>query len=81
MPTPNLNMLSPYEVLFNQTPNYNHLRSFGCLCFSLVASLYNKQTSKLFTHFYSLSQHAFLCLEPLSNRVFTFRHVDFNSFP
>ena len=33
LPTPVLSMASPYQKLFNTTPNYDKLRVFGCLCF------------------------------------------------
>ena len=32
-PSPLLNNLSPYEVMLRKTPDYNALRSFGCLCY------------------------------------------------
>jgi hypothetical protein len=34
IPTPNLSNKSPYELLFSKLPSYDHLRVFGCLCFS-----------------------------------------------
>ncbi|XP_075102843.1 uncharacterized protein LOC142177578 [Nicotiana tabacum] len=33
-PTPILQGKSPYEVLYNKTPVIDHLKVFGCLCFS-----------------------------------------------
>ena len=35
-PTPLLNGLSPYEVLFNSKPDYSLLRVFGCLCYATI---------------------------------------------
>ena len=24
---------TPYEILFGQLPSYNHIRTFGCMCY------------------------------------------------
>lgn len=34
LPLTSLGGLTPYEKLFNDTPSYEHLRSFGCLCYA-----------------------------------------------
>ena len=33
LPSKSLGNKSPYELLFNYAPSYNHLKCFGCLCF------------------------------------------------
>lgn len=33
-PSPLLDNKSPYEILTSKVPNYDHLRVFGCLCFT-----------------------------------------------
>lgn len=35
MPLTSLGNISPYEKLFGHSPNNEHLRAFGCLCFPL----------------------------------------------
>ena len=32
--SPLLNNQTPYEILFNKTPSYNTIKTFGCLCFA-----------------------------------------------
>lgn len=34
LPTVALQFKTPYELLFNETPSYNDLRTFGCLAFA-----------------------------------------------
>lgn len=34
LPTPLLSYKSPYQLLHNKPPTYNHLRTFGCLCYA-----------------------------------------------
>lgn len=82
MPTPTLSLQSPFQALFKTIPNYNKLRIFGSLCFPwLRPYTTNKleQRSKpcIFLG-YSLTQSAYLCLDPTQNRIYTSCHVRFD---
>jgi len=86
MPTPNFSMQSPYQILFNNPPNYNHLHSFGCLCFPWLRpyttnKLQNRSKPCIFLG-YSNYHHTYLCLDHSTNRIYISRHVQFieNSF-
>lgn len=35
-PSPLLHHQSPYEILYGSSPSYDHLRAFGCLCYSTI---------------------------------------------
>jgi hypothetical protein len=37
-PTPLITNKSPYECIYSQLPQYNHLRVFGCLCYASTLS-------------------------------------------
>jgi transposase InsO family protein len=79
LPTPIQNNRSPFHVLFGEVPNYSKLHAFRCLCF-LWLRPYNKH--KLEPHSrpciflgYSLTQSAYKCFDPTTNRIFLSRHV------
>lgn len=82
MPTPILSFQSPYQKLFAQTPNYNKLKVFGSLCFPWLKpynshKLHPKSLPCVFLG-YSLTQSAYLCLEPKSHRIYVSLHVVFD---
>lgn len=81
MPTPTLDMNSPYLNLFQSTPNYSKLRVFGSLCYSwLKPYSTNKLSPKsepcVFLG-YSSTQSAYLCLHVQTNKVFISCYVRF----
>lgn len=82
LPTPVLNMTSPFAKLFGTTPNFDKLKIFGCLCFPWLRpysthKLDNRSTPCVFLG-YSTSQSAYLCLQPTTRRIYVSRHVQFD---
>ena len=81
MPTPTLNLCSPYEKLFGSSPNYSKLKVFGCLCYPWLRPYTSHKLdprSKPCVFFgYSLTQSAYLCYDPSTLKVFVSRHVKF----
>lgn len=81
MPTPVLNNTSPYKKLFNQSPNYDKLRVFGCLCFPWLRPYTNNklEVRSLPCVFmgYSPTQSAYICLHVPSTRLYISCHVQF----
>ena len=87
MPSPVTRNKSPYFHLFKQSPNYLSLKIFGCLCYPWLRpyashKLEPRSRPCVFVG-YSIPHHAYLCLDPSTNKIFTSRHVIFveNSFP
>lgn len=67
-PTPTSGNRSPYLSLFDQDPNYNSLRVFGCLCYPWLKPY---ATSKLNPHStpcvylgFSTQYHSYQCYDP-----------------
>ena len=87
VPTPLLANKSPFQILFDQLPNYSNFRVYGCRVFPYLRD-YAKHKLKprslpcIFLG-YSASHKGFRCLDPTTNRVFISRHARFNesSFP
>ena len=81
MPTPTLNLCSPYEKIFGYSPNYSKLKVFGCLCYPWLRPYTSHKLeprSKPCIFFgYSLTQSAYLCYDPSTTKVFVSCHVKF----
>ncbi|KAJ9555883.1 hypothetical protein OSB04_010497 [Centaurea solstitialis] len=81
MPTPTLNNTSPYFKLFGSTPKYTHLHNFGCLCYPWLRPYASHKLAprSIACAFlvYSPTPHAYLCLDPTTNRLYSSRHVRF----
>ena len=87
LPTPVLDMQSPYEILHKTKSNIHHLHSFGCLCFPWLrpytkSKLQPRSTPCIFLG-YSPSQYAYHCFDPKTEKIYTSRHVSFfdHQFP
>ncbi|PKU83464.1 Retrovirus-related Pol polyprotein from transposon TNT 1-94 [Dendrobium catenatum] len=87
LPTPNINQLTPFEMLHNSKPNYSHLRVFGCACFPLSPphtrhKLQNKSKLSIFLG-YSDTYKGYKCLDPVTNKFLMSRNLTFdeNQFP
>lgn len=82
LPTPNLQNLTPWELLFHSTPNITHLRTFGCTCFPLLKPYNNHKLQSLTTSFiflgYPTYTKGYIRLDPVTSRIYISRHVLFN---
>jgi histone deacetylase 1/2 len=81
-PTTLLHHKSPFERLFNQSPNYLKLKKFGCLCFPLTRpynthKLQPKACPCVFLG-YSQTQSAYRCMDLQTQRIYLSRHVLFH---
>nr|GEV69854.1 Gag-Pol polyprotein [Tanacetum cinerariifolium] len=73
--------LSPFEKLYETLPDHSSLRVFGCTCFVLKlhverTRLSLKSTLCVFLG-YGVSQKGYRCYDPVGQKLFTSRHVDF----
>nr|GFB30838.1 Gag-Pol polyprotein [Tanacetum cinerariifolium] len=73
--------LSPFEKLYETLPDHSSLRVFGCTCFVLKlhverTQLSSKSTLCVFLG-YGVSQKGYRCYDPVGQKLFTSRHVDF----
>lgn len=82
MPTPILDFKNPFQILHGHLPNLQKLRIFGCLCFPWIRpyashKLDVKSTPCVFLG-YSTTQSAYFCLDKITSRIYTSRHVVFH---
>lgn len=81
LPTPNLRMDTPYNILHHKDHNLLHLHSFGCLCFPWLrpytSNKLQPRSSLCIFVGYSPSQYSYQCLDPTTNKIYTSRYVIF----
>ena len=82
LPTPILEMQSPFSKIFGTIPNYTKLRVFGCLCFPWLRpynsnKLEHRSTRCVFLG-HSTTQSAYYCMDQTTGRIYTARHVKFD---
>ncbi|GJY96143.1 uncharacterized mitochondrial protein-like protein [Tanacetum coccineum] len=82
LPTPLLKNKSPFELLFNQHPQYDNFRTYGCQVFPYLRdySQHKLEPRSILCIFigYSLQHKGYRCLDPTTSRVFVTRHARFN---
>ena len=87
MPTSVLDNRSPFDCLFQWSPDYQFLRTFGCLCFPFLCPYNNHKldfrSSPCIFFGYSPSHLGYRCFDIESHRMYISRHVRFheNVFP
>ncbi|OMO61326.1 Integrase, catalytic core [Corchorus capsularis] len=80
--TPKLKHKSPYEIIFQDKPNYDSLRTFGCLCYPWLhpyaAHKLAPMSSKCVFLGYSKLHKGYRCLDFSNGKIFISRHVIFD---
>ncbi|PKU60279.1 Retrovirus-related Pol polyprotein from transposon TNT 1-94 [Dendrobium catenatum] len=82
LPSRSLKNKSPYQLLYQRPPAYNHLKIFGCLCYPWLKPYSTSKLSPLSIPCvfigYASSQKGYRCLNPKTGKVYVSRHVIFN---
>ena len=79
-PTSVLNGASPFEFIYKRAPKFDHLRVFGCLCFSTKLNIHDKfseKADKCILLGYSTEQKGYKLLNLNTKSVFVSRDVKF----
>ena len=81
LPSKILNNKSPYELFFNKLLSYDHLRTFGCLCFISTLS-HNRnnfapRAKKYVFLSYPFGIKGYKVLELETNTIFVYRDIFF----
>ncbi|GJR99236.1 ribonuclease H-like domain-containing protein [Tanacetum coccineum] len=80
LPSTAINNEIPFTKLYNQTPTYEHLCVFGCLCYPHVDvshKLEPRSTPCIFLG-YPANHRGYRCLDLASNKIIISRHVRFD---
>jgi hypothetical protein len=82
LPTKAISAACPHVALFGSAPSYEHIRVFGCACYSNIAvtaphKLAPRSTQCVFLG-YSVGHKGFRCLDLSTNHLIVSRHVVFD---
>ncbi|GJT49205.1 ribonuclease H-like domain-containing protein [Tanacetum coccineum] len=80
LPSTAINNEIPFTKLYNQTPTYEHLRVFGCLCYphaDVSHKLEPRSTPCIFLG-YPANHRGYRCLDLASNKIIISKHVWFD---
>ncbi|GJZ34990.1 ribonuclease H-like domain-containing protein [Tanacetum coccineum] len=80
LPSTAINNEIPFTKLFNQTPTYDHLGVFGCLCYphvDVTHKLQPRSTRCIFLG-YPANHLGYRCLDMSTNKIIILRHVHFD---
>ena len=81
-PSRAINNLTPFLLLHGAHPTYDHLRTFGCLCYpNLLATSPHKlapRSTPCVLLGYPLEHKGYRCMDLQTRKVITSRHVIFN---
>ncbi|KAI3787777.1 hypothetical protein L2E82_00197 [Cichorium intybus] len=82
LPAKTKNYLTPTSLLYSKHPSYNHLRTFGCLCFPLTPSssvnkLENRSSPCVFLG-YPSNHRGYKCYNLSTRKITISRHVVFD---
>ena len=82
LPSSSIDNQIPFKKLFNKKPSYDHLCTFGCLCFpninhSFLHKLAPRSTPSLFLG-YPTNHKGYCCLDLKTRKIIISRHVVFD---
>ena len=79
LPSVKLKNKSPLEIIYQQKPNINHLKIFGCVCFVHIKKkdkLDHTSTKTIFLG-YSSTKKGYKCYDPTNKKLYFSRDVIF----
>ncbi|PKU81836.1 Retrovirus-related Pol polyprotein from transposon TNT 1-94 [Dendrobium catenatum] len=81
LPCKPLALRSPYQLLFHKTPDYMHLRTFGCLCYPWMQpythNKFEPRSQQCLFLGYSMQHKGCKCYNLHTHKVHISRHVQF----
>ncbi|XP_020704869.2 uncharacterized protein LOC110115833 [Dendrobium catenatum] len=82
LPSKTLNFDNPYNLLHGHQPSYNHLKTFGCLCYPWLrpltpSKLHPRSAACIFLG-YSSNHKGYRCFNPTTSKIHISRHVVFH---